>query len=310
MTSEETQKKMTLKELASDSEKVKIINRVFHDWDADAYEDEHPEIYELERESWKDLTNGILAPIMRKENLTLLDVGTGNGFVIDVIAPYIAPSQTIVFTDISEKMIGVVTDKFKNHAFKKEFVVCEAARIPRPDASVDIITVNSVLHHIPNYEEFLVEARRLLSPGGALIIKHEPSIRFPQNTVLRSLYLSLNKIKGRGRSSVAQPIDPLLAGALLREGIEFAEPITKYDLQALIDIGSPTASGGMDVERGFDPYKIVTEVFPTAKTSRITSYAYLGKYNEQKNMATRLVSTILKMLFPKDGYLFDLIVIT
>lgn len=303
------QQPQTLKQLQSDPEKIKIINRVFHDWDADAYEDEHPEIYDLERASWKELMNGILAPLMKKDNLALLDVGTGNGFVLDVISPFIRESQTVVFTDISEKMIGVVTEKFKAQKYRKEFIVCEAARIPRPDASVDIITVNSVLHHIPNYEEFLVEARRLLLPGGALIIKHEPNIRFPKNDALRSFYLLLNKIKGRGSHAVAQPIDPELVDALAAAGINFAEPVTKYDLQALIDIGSPAASGGMDTERGFDPYKIVSDYFPNAVERRITSYAYLGKYNEQKNLATRMLGAVFKMLFPKDGYLFDLIVI-
>ena len=301
--------KKTLKELQQDSNRIKIINRVFHDWDADAYEDEHPEIYELERASWKELMSGMLAPIMEKKDLRLLDIGTGNGFVLDVISPFITASQTVIFSDISEKMIGVVTEKFKAQPYKKEFIVCEAARVPLPDNSIDIITVNSVLHHIPNYDEFLIEARRLLAPGGALIIKHEPNIRFPQNSMLRSFYLSLNKIKGKGSHAVAHPIDSELVNALKQAGIEFAEPVSKYQLQALIDIGSPAAGGGMDVERGFDPSKIVAEVFPSAKDSRITSYAYLGKYNEQKNAATKLLSGFFKLLFPKDGYLFDLIVI-
>ncbi len=300
---------MTLKELGQNADKIKIINRVFHDWDADAYEDEHPEIYELERASWKELMNGMLLPLTKKADLRLLDIGTGNGFVLDVISPFISASQTVVFTDISEKMIGVVTEKFKDKPYKKEFIVCEAAKVPLPNASIDIITVNSVLHHIPNYDEFLVEARRLLAPGGALIIKHEPNIRFPQNGTLRSFYLLLNKIKGRGSHAVASPIDPELVRALESAGIRFSEPVTKYDLQALIDIGSPAAGGGMDVERGFDPYKIVAEVFPSAKDSRISSYAYLGKYNEQKNAITRMLSGFFKLLFPKDGYLFDLIVI-
>lgn len=300
---------MTLRELQNDSDKIKIINRVFHDWDADAYEDEHPEIYELERASWKELMSGMLAPIMEKQDLRLLDIGTGNGFVLDVISPFITTSQTVIFSDISEKMIGVVTEKFKAQPYKKEFIVCEAARVPLPDASIDIITVNSVLHHIPNYDEFLIEARRLLAPGGALIIKHEPNIRFPQNAALRSFYLLLNKIKGKGGHTVEHPIDSELVSALEHAGIQFAEPVSKFQLQALIDIGSPTASGGMDMERGFDPYKIVAEVFPSAQDSRITSYAYLGKYNEQKNIATRMLAGLLKLIFPKDGFMFDLVVI-
>ena len=302
-------KPMSVSEIQSDPEKVKIINRVFHDFDADTYENEHPEIYDLERASWKELMEGPLAPIVSKQDVVILDIGTGNGFVIDVITPFVLPTHTVIFSDISQKMVDIVSEKFKNHDFKKEFIVTEAAHIPYPTESIDLITVNSVLHHIPNHEEFLAEAKRLLRPGGALLIKHEPNVRFPRNTTLRSLYLFVNKMKGRGDQNKPKPVDQKLLDALEQEGVSFIEPVTKQQLQSLVDISSPTAGGGMDMERGFDPYNIVSRVFPEATESRISTYAYLGKYNEKKNIITQLVAGVLKFVFPKDGYLFDLIVI-
>lgn len=303
-------KEITLEEACKDINAIKTINRVFHDWDADSYENEHPEIYMMERASWEELLEGKLAMIMSDPDLVLLDIGTGNGFVIETIAPFIAPSQKVIFSDISQKMIDSVQKKFSAHPFKKEFLVSEAAQIPLPDASVGLIVVNSVLHHIPDYEVFLNEAKRLIRPGGALVIKHEPNVRYGQNFFLRSLYALLYSLSGRKKAATPRPLASELVDALAAEGITFSEPVNQAQLQSLIDIGSPTAGGGLDMERGFDPYLISSKHFPSANLVEIRSYAFLGKFNENKNSLTKLIARVLKTIFPKDGGLFDLVIIT
>jgi len=48
-------------------------------------------------------------------------------------------------------------------------VVPDTSALPFPDASFDTVTFLACLNHIPNREQVLVEARRLLRPGGRLI---------------------------------------------------------------------------------------------------------------------------------------------
>lgn len=110
------------------------------------------------------------------------------------------------------------------------------------------------------------------------------------------------------RTRAPAPADRGLLEALEREGVVFSSTVTKNDIQSLVDIASPTAAGGLDTERGFDPYDIVQKFFPDAEHYNITTYAYLGKFNEQKNLPTRMLSRLLRSLFPKDGGLFDLVV--
>jgi SAM-dependent methyltransferase len=49
-------------------------------------------------------------------------------------------------------------------------VVEDTAHLPYPDASFDTVTFIACLNHIPNREDVLREARRLMKPDGTLII--------------------------------------------------------------------------------------------------------------------------------------------
>lgn len=49
-------------------------------------------------------------------------------------------------------------------------VVDNTARLPFPDADFDSVTMIACLNHIPNRSEVLKEARRILRPGGRLIV--------------------------------------------------------------------------------------------------------------------------------------------
>lgn len=46
----------------------------------------------------------------------------------------------------------------------------DAARLPFPDASFDIVYSNGVLHHTPRIREAVIDVRRVLRPGGRAII--------------------------------------------------------------------------------------------------------------------------------------------
>jgi len=46
----------------------------------------------------------------------------------------------------------------------------DGTRLPLPDGALDAITSFETLEHIPRYEDFVAELRRVLSPGGVLIL--------------------------------------------------------------------------------------------------------------------------------------------
>ena len=95
----------------------------------------------------------------------VLDLGCGNGRFSEIFREDI----DYVGVDNSEKMIEIAK---KEHSGKK-FQIAGALNLPFPDNYFDVIFSFAVIHHIPSKElrlRFLSEAKRILKPGGILIL--------------------------------------------------------------------------------------------------------------------------------------------
>ena len=94
----------------------------------------------------------------------VLDLGCGNGRLIELF------DQKIEYYGIDNAAALIAIAKQKYPA--GDFRVFDGLKIPWPDNYFDVVYCIAVLHHIPGplREEFLVEAKRVLKPGGQLII--------------------------------------------------------------------------------------------------------------------------------------------
>jgi len=88
------------------------------------------------------------------ENSKTLEVGAGSGLLQDIVPNYTA-------LDISPNA---------RRFFHKPFVEASATDMPFPDNSFDLVWTVWVLEHIPNPEKALLEMRRIVKPGGHLIL--------------------------------------------------------------------------------------------------------------------------------------------
>ena len=95
----------------------------------------------------------------------LLDVGCGTGFLIDILAKQ--KSARYCGVDLSDGMIRVAKSKKIPDA---EFTVGSADRLPYPDESFDIVACSQSFHHYPYPEKAMLEAKRVLKPGGLYIL--------------------------------------------------------------------------------------------------------------------------------------------
>ncbi len=101
-----------------------------------------------------------------ENNDKILDLGCGNGRCLDFLK-----DKKIDYTGIdnSEELIKIARKKYPQINFQ----VADALKLPFPDNSFDKVYSIAVLHHIPSGElrvQFLKEAKRVLKPGGVLIL--------------------------------------------------------------------------------------------------------------------------------------------
>lgn len=97
-----------------------------------------------------------------------LDLGCGTGLNLDHISRYAQP----VGTDFSEEALHFCRQRGHELLCK-----ADAAELPFPDSQFDIITALDVIEHLDDDLAALTDLRRVMRPGGLLIIS-VPAYRF------------------------------------------------------------------------------------------------------------------------------------
>jgi ubiquinone/menaquinone biosynthesis C-methylase UbiE len=305
--------------MTTDKRLVLRVNELFHDLEEAGYEDVHPEIFQREQRRWEKIFDRFL-PLLKSTKRTVLDCGTGTGFVSSLLLPRLSPGDTLVCSDISSKMLEVARDRLTEirEDVPMRFLKTEDETLPLADASVDMAMMNSVLHHVPETALFLKELRRILVPGGLLIIGHEPNASFFESRFLprqagilhhltfkRIAALILKTLGLYNRVVPPAKNDPLLAEinkTLLQENL-VEQPLDRPGLSALIDIHSPTA-GSLHRDRGFRAREVLSE--DAWEVLSLETYNHLLK----RSGASRLLApyeALLRWLFPHSGSTFFLV---
>jgi len=150
--------------------KVKRDNLAFHEIEAEIFDEVHMEIlshYEIA----KSRNNiGLITINLTRPNLCV-DIGCGTGFLT---ALELNNFEGIVATDISRKMIKKARQKLPNST-KLNFLVCDAENLPFRNEIFDLISMSSILHHLPSPISALLEANRVLRDNGFVYITREPN---------------------------------------------------------------------------------------------------------------------------------------
>jgi ubiquinone/menaquinone biosynthesis C-methylase UbiE len=99
---------------------------------------------------------------------TYLDLGTGTGRILKLFAPR---ARHAIGIDASREMLAVARanlDPARNRNVQVRHGDIYA--LPFPNASADFMTVHQVLHYLDEPGRALIEAGRVLKPGGHLMI--------------------------------------------------------------------------------------------------------------------------------------------
>lgn len=117
---------------------------------------------------WRKKALRLLKPLQPKK---ILDVATGTGDVA-IMAQQILQPDHITGIDISEGMLALGREKVKKLGLENRITLLEgdSETISFPDATFDAITVAFGVRNFEHLEKGLSEMRRVLKPGGALVI--------------------------------------------------------------------------------------------------------------------------------------------
>jgi SAM-dependent methyltransferase len=97
----------------------------------------------------------------------VLDVGCGNGYVL---AQYARHGAEVHGIDLTETALSLSRRRFELAGLSGTFQRTDGDTIPYPDATFDIVCSMGVLHHIEDPRPMLAEMRRVLRPGGEIIV--------------------------------------------------------------------------------------------------------------------------------------------
>jgi ubiquinone/menaquinone biosynthesis C-methylase UbiE len=109
------------------------------------------------------------------EGAAVLDIGTGPGHLLAEIAA-LRPDLRLTGIDLSPTMIEVARQTVAGNGVRLD--IGDAARMPYPDGSFDLIVSTISLHHWQEPERVAAEAFRVLRPGGRLWVYDVALIRF------------------------------------------------------------------------------------------------------------------------------------
>ena len=95
-----------------------------------------------------------------------LDIGAGPGFLAAEMAAVVEPGGRVFAVDPSESMRELA----RSRGAALEIRSGSAEALPLPDDAVDVAVATQVLEYVPDVHEALAEIRRVLRPGGRLLV--------------------------------------------------------------------------------------------------------------------------------------------
>jgi ubiquinone/menaquinone biosynthesis C-methylase UbiE len=110
----------------------------------------------------------------------VLDVACGTGAAARFAAPFVGPTGSVVGLDLNAGMISMARAIPQHEGAAIEWREGDAASLPFPDASFDLVCCHQGLQFFPDRRAALREMRRVLVPSGRLALgvwrhlKHQP----------------------------------------------------------------------------------------------------------------------------------------
>jgi ubiquinone/menaquinone biosynthesis C-methylase UbiE len=116
-----------------------------------------------QKEAW----TGFLARTVGEAPKAVLDVGTGTGFLALLLA---GMGHRVKALDLSPGMVEQARRNAAERGLAAEFAVADGESLPEPDGAYDVLVNRNVLWTLPRPEQAVADWKRVLKPGGLLVV--------------------------------------------------------------------------------------------------------------------------------------------
>ena len=117
------------------------------------------------RQPWQPL----LALLDLKKITAVADVGAGTGYFSIPLAQALAGRGKVYALDLVPEMLDVLRERAAN-LDNLEIMLTNEPGLPLPDVSVDAVLLINMLHEFKDLHGSLREVRRILRPGGMVVV--------------------------------------------------------------------------------------------------------------------------------------------
>ncbi len=136
--------------------------RAYFDRIAPSWDDYVASAYEA------DLQERLTRLLPWRQDMTVLDVGTGTGYLAGMMAPLVGK---VIGVDCSPAMLTLAGEKMARAGYRQvTFQEGLAEHLPLATNSVDVAMCHMLLHHVVSPRTVLRELHRVVRPGGYLVI--------------------------------------------------------------------------------------------------------------------------------------------
>ncbi|HET7773592.1 MAG TPA: bifunctional demethylmenaquinone methyltransferase/2-methoxy-6-polyprenyl-1,4-benzoquinol methylase UbiE [Burkholderiaceae bacterium] len=116
---------------------------------------------------WKKFTIEVAGV---RPGMKVLDIAGGTGDLASAFAERVGPTGQVWLTDINASMLAVGRDRLLDRGQILPVAQADAEQLPFPDKTFDRVTVAFGLRNMTHKERALAEMRRVLVPGGQLLV--------------------------------------------------------------------------------------------------------------------------------------------
>ncbi len=116
----------------------------------------------------RDRLRSVLAPVAGER---LLEIGPGTGYYTLDMAEWVGPEGRVEIFDLQQEFLDHVIGRAGERGLANVVPTQgDATALPYANASIDAVVLTAVLGEIPDPVAALGEVRRVLKPGGRLIV--------------------------------------------------------------------------------------------------------------------------------------------